>query len=125
MRNEYAFEEVFSIVKGVALALGISLVSVVVFAFVLRSAALPQGVIYPVNCGIKVLSVAVGAAACIRGEKGWCKGCVVGLLFTAFSYLAFSAIGGDFSLSWLLFAEVALGAVAGMLGGIIGVNLQK
>ncbi len=126
MRNEkYAFEGAFSIVKGVLFALGVSALLAVVFAVVLRSASLSEEVIYPVNQGIKGVAVALGAAVFVQGEKGWLKGGAIGLLFTALSYLAFSSIGGDFSLSWLILAELAVGVVTGALGGIIAVNLKR
>ena len=126
MRNEeYAFEGAFSIVKGVLLALGVSALLAVIFAVVLRSASLGEEVIYPVNQGIKGVAVLLGSAVFVRGEKGWLKGGVIGVLFTALSYLAFSSLGGDFSLSWLIVAELALGVFTGALGGIIAVNLKR
>jgi len=67
----------------------------------------------------------IGCLAGLREEKGLLKGLGVGLLFTALSYLAFSAIGGDFSLSWLIFAEIAIGAAAGAVGGALAVNLRR
>jgi len=126
MRNEeYAFEGAFSIVKGVLLALGVSALLAVIFAVVLRSVSLGEEVIYPVNQGIKGVAVLLGSAVFVRGEKGWLKGGVIGVLFTALSYLAFSSLGGDFSLSWLIVAELALGVFTGALGGIIAVNLKR
>ena len=67
----------------------------------------------------------LGTLLFIRGEKGWLKGGGAGLLFFALSYLTFSAIGGDFSLSWLIFMELGLALFAGVLGGVIGVNLRR
>lgn len=126
MQNDHSsFDSVFSVLKGALLALGVSLLAAVVFAVVLRSAPIPDKAVYPVNQALKVLSVALGAGLCVRGEKGWLKGGGVGLLFTAVSYLAFAAIGGDFSLSWLILAELALGFFAGALSGIIAVNLKR
>ena len=48
-----------------------------------------------------------------------------GLLFTALSYLTFSSIGGDFALSGWIVAEVFLGALAGVVGGVVGVNYGR
>ncbi len=125
MRNDSTYEGVFAVVKGLLLALACSLFFTVIFACVLRYGGLSSKVVYPVNQGIKVVSIALGALVFIRGEKGWLKGLGVGLLFTALSYLVFSAIGGDFSLSWLIFVEVALGAFSGALCGVIAVNLRR
>ncbi len=114
-----------TVVKGVLLGLGCSLALTALFAVLLRFCGLSEKAIYPVNQGIKTLSVAVGTLLFVRGEKGWLKGGCVGLVFTMLSYLTFSAIGGDFSLSWLIFAELFLGVFSGALCGVIGVNLRR
>ena len=125
MQNEDFSNGGFSIVKGVAFSVAVSLLGAVIFAVILRSCALSDSIIYPVNQVIKSMALAMGAVMFVRGEKGWLKGSIIGVLFTAVSYLAFSAIGGDFSLSWLIFAEFFLGVFVGALSGIIAVNLKR
>ena len=80
---------------------------------------------YPINQTLKVLAVSLGTLLFVRGEKGWLKGLAIGLIFTALSYLAFSAIGGDFSLSWLILVELLFGVLAGALSGAIAVNIKR
>ena len=104
--------------------MAISLLSVIVFAVILRSTSIGEKAIYPVNQTIKAISIALGTLVFVRGEKGWLKGGAVGLLFTALSYLAFSALGGDFSLGWLIFAEMAIALLVGAVSGILAVNLK-
>ena len=116
---------VFTIVKAVLLALAVSLLAAVVFAVILQAAPMAQGTIYTINQVLKAVALAVGVFAFIRGEKGWLKGGVSGLLFTGLSYLAFSAIGGDFSLSWLIFAELAITFLVGAICGSLAVNMKK
>ena len=125
MQNEKSFEGVFSVVKGALFSVALSLLLAIVFAVVLRAGSISDKVIYPVNQGIKVLAVALGSILFIRGERGWLKGGVIGLVFTALSYLAFSSLGGDFSFSWLIFVELAVGFFSGSLSGIIAVNLKR
>ena len=115
----------FTVVKGLLCALVVALLATVIFASVLQAAPLPDSVIYPVNQVIKGIAVALGTVLCVRGEKGWLKGGAVGLLFTALSYLGFSALGGDFSLSWLIVLELAIALITGALGGAVGVNLRQ
>lgn len=115
----------FTVIKAALVALAVSLLSAVIFAVVLRAAPLSSGTIYTVNQVLKVLSVIIGVFACVRGEKGWLRGGVTGLLFSAFSYLAFSALGGDFSLTWLIFIELAITFLAGAISGSLAVNLRK
>ena len=115
----------FQIVKGVALALCFSLLAAVVFANVLRATTVPDKAVYPVNQTIKIVAVSIGTLVFVRGEKGLIKGGAIGLLFTALSYLTFSAFGGDFSLSWLIFAELALALLAGAVCGAVAVNFRS
>jgi putative membrane protein (TIGR04086 family) len=126
MRNERVYGDgFFTVVKAVGLALAVSLLGAVIFAVVLRVGNLDEKIVYPVNQVLKGLAVAVGTLVCVRGEKGWLKGGGAGLLFTAVSYLAFSALGGDFSLSWLIFVELAVAFFIGGIGGALAVNLKK
>ena len=126
MQNGSSYGNVFfTLVKGVGAALGCSLLSTVILACLLRFGALPDKAIYPINQVLKVVFVAASAILFVRGEKGWLQGGIMGLLFTALSYVTFSAIGGDFSLSWLAIVELILAFFAGALGGVIGVNLRR
>lgn len=126
MQNERTYQNgLFDVVKGVGLALAFSFLGAVVFAAILRATSIPDSVIYPVTQTIKGVAIALGALAFTRGEKGWIKGGSVGLLFTALSYLAFSAIGGDFSLSWMIVLEVVIAFIIGVLAGSLAVNLKR
>ena len=122
MRNEsYYGNGFFAVLKGTGVALALSLAAVAILAFL----PLSVSVVYPITQTVKVLAVALGTLVFVRGEKGWLKGGGIGLLFTALSYLAFSAIGGDFSLSWLILVEVLLAFVSGALAGAIAVNIKR
>ena len=126
MQNGSSYGNVFfTLVKGVGAALGCSLLSTIILACLLRFGALPDKAIYPINQVLKVVFVAASAILFVRGEKGWLQGGIMGLLFTALAYVTFSAIGGDFSLSWLAIVELILAFFAGALGGVIGVNLRR
>ena len=121
MRNETSYGNgFFSILKGAGVALVLSLTVVAVLACL----PLPQKLVYPINQTLKVLAVSLGTLLFVRGEKGWLKGLAIGLIFTALSNLAFSAIGGDFSLSGFVVAELLLNVAAGAVGGIIAVNVK-
>ncbi len=126
MRNETSYGNgFFQIIKGVIIALALSIIWSVVFANILRFTSVSDRVIYPVNQTVKVLAVCIGAFVSVRGEKGFVKGMAIGLLFSALSYLTFSALGGDFSLSWLIIVELLLSAFAGVICGALAVNLKK
>lgn len=116
--------DVFRIIKGVAFALAVCFLSAVVFANVLRAKPLSDKTVYIVNQTVKVFAVVLAALLFVSGGKGWLKGGLIGILFTALSYLTFSAIGGNFSLSGFVVAELLLNVAAGAVGGIIAVNVK-
>ena len=100
MRNESVYGNTFfTVLKGAGVALAISFFFTVVLAGLLQASVLSENALYPINQVVKALAVTVGAVTQIRGEKGWIKGGVLGVLFTSLSYLAFSAIGGIFLLA--------------------------
>lgn len=115
----------FSIVKGTGVSLAFSLLSTVIFAVVIRTTSLSDRFIYPINQVIKAFAIVLGVMLCVRGEKGWLKGGAVGVLFTALSYLAFSALGGDFSLGWLIVLELLIAVLLGGISGSLAVNLRR
>lgn len=124
-RDENIVENVVQVIKGTAFALAFSWVAALVFALVLRFAYLPQTVVYPVNQLVKAVAIVVGALACVRGEKGFLKGGAIALVFTALSYLSFSALGGNFALSWMIAVELLISVMTGVLSGSIAVNLRR
>ena len=126
MSNETSYGNgFFSIFKGAGLSLALSFLFTVIFAVVLHTTGWGENAVYAVNQTLKAFSVAFGSLTFVRGEKGWLKGGAVGLLFTALSYLAFSAIGGDFSLGWLIIVEIGVAFFVGALSGSLAVNLRR
>ena len=126
MRNESVYGNTFfTVLKGAGVALAISFFCTVVLAGLLQASVLSEKALYPINQVVKALAVAIGAVTQIRGEKGWIKGGALGLLFTSLSYLAFSAIGGDFSLGWLIIVELVSAFLIGAVSGAFAVNLKK
>ena len=126
MRSEMAYGNgVFTMIKATLFALVISLLAVMAVAVVYRAGGIQERGLYAVNQAVKGVSIAVGVLTFLRGDKGWLKGGGVGLLFTALSYLAFSAIGGDFSLGWLIIVELVSAFLIGAVSGAFAVNLKK
>ena len=123
MRSENS--ALFQIVKGTGIAVLFALVATVLFSFILRLTPVPDSVIMPVDQCIKALAVLFGCLFSLRGEKGWLKGLAVGMLTVALTGFVFSVVARDFSFSFLLLAEFAFGAVAGLLSGIVAVNLRS
>ena len=115
----------FSVVKSVLLSLALSFLGAVVFAVILQKTAWGEAVTYTVNQVLKGISLSAGTLVFIRGEKGFLKGSIAGVFFTALSYLSFSALGGNFSLSWMLVVELLIALLVGGLSGALAVNLRR
>jgi putative membrane protein (TIGR04086 family) len=123
MNSQYTLD-FLQIFKAVLIALACSVGFTLLLAFVLRVANLTDGIILPANVCIKAVSLLLGCFCALRGEKGWLRGGIAGVLFIALSGLLFAFIGGDFSFSWLIIAEVVFGVIVGALAGIFAVNIK-
>lgn len=126
MRENSIFESfVGQIVKGLITGLMISLGGVLIFALVLELATLSDAVIKPVNQFIKLLAIFGGCAFSVKGEKGFIKGAIIGLLITVFSFLIFGLVAGSFGSFPIAILDIVCGTVMGLLSGAISVNLPR
>jgi len=123
--NQSGLTRAFEIAKAALVSLLLSLVCAFAFAILLRACNLSDKVVLPVNQVLKTLCLFFGVLLCIRGEKGLLKGALTGLFYAMLSYLTFSSLGGDFSLSWLIVVEVLFCMLAGSLSGIFAVNVKR
>ena len=69
------------------------------------------------------LCIAAGGLLFLRGSGGLIKGAAYGAVAVAATYVIYSAIAGSFAVTWLFAVEVLLGAAAGAVSGVIGVNM--
>lgn len=114
-----------STVKAILISVVFVLCGVLLFALFLKIFDFSSSVIKPVNQALKILSVFCGVMLCIRGEKGFVKGAIVGLFSIVFTYLLFALMGGEglFGVGFII--DVAFGAAIGAISGIISVNVKK
>lgn len=118
-------DTIFQIVKATLAAMVFSLVFVLVFTLIIHVASLSVSVIKPVNQVFKTLAVIVGSFIFIKGDKGLLKGALAGLFSVLCTYVLFSIIGGSFAVRWTFILEILLGVAAGIISGIIAVNVKK
>ena len=112
---------VSSVLKGAILAVSLTLVLILLFAFIIKVANIPDSVIMPVNQFIKIASIFFGTYLTLKKiEK--LTGALIGLLYTMLAYLVFSLLGGQFNLDASLFIDMAFALVIGGLCGIFAVN---
>ncbi|MGN0812188.1 MAG: TIGR04086 family membrane protein [Candidatus Coproplasma sp.] len=120
-----AKESFLQVLKATLFAVLFSLIYVLVFTLIIHLTQLSSAVIKPVNQVFKILAIAFGSLLFIKGQKGYIKGALTGLSTMLVNYILFSAIGGSFELKWTFLLEIALSAAAGLVTGIIAVNLKK
>jgi putative membrane protein (TIGR04086 family) len=114
-----------SVIKGVATSVIVTLVSVLIFAFIVKSATLNSSVIKSVNQFIKIISVFLGVITSVRGKMGLVKGIIIGALATIFTYIIFAFISGSVQFGKEFFCDLIFGLIVGGISGIIAVNIKK
>ena len=115
----------FQIFKGTVIAVLITLISVLIFAFILSLSNLTDKVISPINQIIKTASVFIGVFIAVKEGKFLIKGGLIGLLSALFSFLLFLLIANSVA-SWLaVLVDIAFGFATGCLSGIIASKIQS
>lgn len=115
----------WQIFKGVAIAVLITLVSVLIFAFVLSVANLPDKVIKPTNQFIKTLSVLFAVLFTVREGGFLIKGGLIGLLSAFFTVLIFALIAGS-GVTFLTFLlDLTFGFLTGLISGALTSKILK
>ena len=112
--------------KGTFVALIVSLIGILIFAFVLKMLNVSDGLIAPVNQIIKILSIFIGVTVALKKnkQKGLLTGLLVGLIYTLLAFLVFSILNGTFNLDKSLFNDVLFGSISGAICGIISITIK-
>ncbi len=119
-------KDFFEIFKGVIFSLIISVLTVIVFAIIVKFANLSSKTVEIVNIALKIISILTGTLLAVgSGRQGLFKGGIIGLLFVLVSYLVFSLINGSFSVNPLTAFDVIFCLLAGLLSGVFAVNVRK
>ncbi len=116
----------FDFVKGIVIAIIVSLGLVVLFAFILKGFSLPDSVITPVTMIIKALSVVLGSLVAVKGNsKGLVKGVSFGAIYIVVAFLIFSLLAGSFSVGLSGLLDLLSAIACGGIVGIIKVNRKQ
>ena len=118
---------ILPVLKGSLVALCVSLVGILVFAFLLKFTNISDSVISPVNQVIKGVSVFLGVFIGLKKKKdlGLVSGFLIGVVFTIVAFLTFSILDGQFCFDRTLLNDLIFGGVMGGICGVICVNLKK
>lgn len=106
-------------ITGLGMAVILSLLSVLLLAFIVKKTGLGGRAVGLITSFVKVFAVFTGCVFGLSGKKKGLKGALMGVSVTLATYLLFSAISGDFSVNLKTAIDSALSAVAGLIGGAI------
>ncbi len=118
---------VLGVLKGVLVAVCVSIVGVLAFAIVYKFVQVGDTTIKIVNQVIKVLSVVLGVNVALKSDrsKGAVKGLFVGVIYSIVSYAVFGLLSSTFSFSLSILFDVLFAGIIGLIAGIFLVNLKK
>ena len=113
--------------KGSLIALCISLIGILIFAFIIRFISIPDSAISPINQVIKGVSVLVGCFIGLKKSKemGFISGLVIGIFYTIIAFITFSILDGKFVFSKTILNDLLFGGIMGAICGIIAVNFIR
>jgi len=114
------------ILKGLTIALIISLVLILAMALVITFVDISDTVIAVINQIIKAVSLLVAGIVSFREKsKGWKKGLILGVIYVIAAFIIFSLMDGKFTFGWNILFDLIAGALMGIVCGIFAVNLRK
>ena len=115
------------VVKGLIISYILTFILLFLFSLILTYTNVGENTIAPVIIVITVISILIGSSICgvkIR-KNGIIYGGIMGLLYIFLLYMISSMIQTGFGLNVYAIIMMVLSVVAGMIGGIVGVNLKK
>ncbi len=131
-QNIYSEESEFKknsirILKGAIFSILLSLILLFIFAMLLTYTSLSETTMIPVVTIIAGISIFIGSTiSTIKIKKnGLLNGSLVGLIYILLLYLCSSIYFASFSININSIIIICASVVCGMIGGIIGVNLNK
>lgn len=116
-----------NILRGVLMALALTIVLVLILAIIYKFVDMSDTTIKVINQVIKVASIGFGIFLCLKKDKtqGMLKGSTIGALYMLLSYLVFSLLVSSFYFSLAILYDLIFGAILGLLFGVIFVNFSK
>ena len=114
------------LIKSSVLGVLVSVILVLVLAFVLKFVELSDGIITIIDEFIKIISIFVSTLSLVKKSpyKLLYKGAGIGAVYTILTFILFSALRGSYSFGTTLIIDIVLGAVIGIIVAIM-INIFK
>lgn len=111
-------------VRGSLISMIFTVALILLFALIIKETGVADSVIRPVNQVIKILGIMAASYFAIKGmtEKQWLCGAGAGLLYILISYFVFSLIDGKMGNVALLFSDLLMGVLIGLVFALIVAN---
>ena len=117
---------IIRILKGSITAIVITLILLFIFSIILTYTSIKESAMSPVVIVITAVSILIGSSiSTLKIKKmGLVNGALVGLIYILTIYVISSITGLGFALQLQTIIMMLAAIGAGMIGGIIGVNLK-
>ncbi len=126
-KNDTESKNIVKIIKGSTVAIIITLLGLLIYSVILASTEIGENTINYVVIGISALSILIGSIISVSkiAKNGMLNGAIVGGIYIVIIYLLSSIINLNFDINSNSIILISFSMVAGMLGGVIGVNIKK
>ena len=107
--------------RGTLYAVILTLVSVLIFALLVKVFGMSSGAIKPITQIIKVVSIFIGVLVVLRTveKRAWLHGAILGLVYTVLAFFIFSIIDKNFSITSGLLIDIILAIVIGIISAML------
>lgn len=125
-KNQY-WETFIRIVKGSILAIGITMIALLIFAILLTYTNISENYIHLGIIIVTAISILLGGMISTKKiqKKGFLNGMLVGLIYMLTLYIVSGITTSGFQFSTSTIIMFVSSVIAGIIGGIIGVNIGK
>ena len=115
------------IIKGSILSIILTIICLLIFSLILAYTNIPEKKMIPVITAVTAISILAGSIISVSKieKKGIINGTLVGLIYILTIYIISSIAKGNFEITINSIILIASAIIAGMLGGIIGVNIKN
>lgn len=117
----------FDFGKSIILSILLTFIALLLLSAVLNFTDVSENIISPSIIVISSVCIMIGSFIVSKKikEKGILNGAILGILYMFILYIISSIANGSFALNVSSLAMIGIGIIAGIFGGILGVNLNN
>lgn len=114
------------VLKGSIIAVLITLVGLFILSIILTYTSVSEKISNPIIIAITGISILISSIISSRKvtKNGMVNGGFVGFIYILTIFLLSSILGAGFSFNMYTLLTIIIAAIAGIIGGIIGINIK-